>query len=346
VQEAGGIAAIHVKQDTMYLAAIPEKQWYRFLIRESYWDHDCYRSRDLVELGPDPSQYIVYPGGRAYYIDPELEDRIRIKGGHPDPDELDDLLWPFVDEYIRHAVGAFRERQSPPAQPTVHSARQPVHLFDKRRIHFLRFGRMDQGPIGRVPAKILRPVRNRSRDEIEQYFLHAERILKAHERKAYVYVIFDLQRFFNELCAKTMPEALDPEAVDTYFVQELCRLNADNGFWAGMPVQDHLGDYLVRYLIMYFDLDYGRSDVLENLFNQFRNAHRRHKWPEQKKRVSFTTASSIFGVAADTLKQMSRREFSRLFRQKAMELHPDQGGRQRDFIRLSEAYKSIMQTKR
>ena len=130
---------------------------------------------------------------------------------------------------------------------------------------------MDQGPIGRVPAKILRPVRNRSRDEIEQYFLQAERILKAHERKAYVYVIFDLQRFFNELCAKTMPEALDPEAVDTYFVQELCRLNADNGSWAGMPVQDHLGDYLVRYLIMYFDLDYGRSDVLENLFNQVRN---------------------------------------------------------------------------
>ena len=54
----------------------------------------------------------------------------------------------------------------------------------------------------------------------------------------------------------------------------------------------------------------------------------------------------IFGVAAETLKQMNRRDFSRLFRQKAMELHPDQGGRQRDFIRLSEAYKSIMQTKR
>ena len=256
----------HLKRDTMYLAAIPEKQWYRFLIRESYWDRDCYRSRDLVELGPDPSQYIVYPGGRAYYIDPELEDRIRNQGGDPDPDELDDLLWPFVDEYIRHAVGAFRERQSPPAQPTVHSARQPVHLFDKRRIHFLRFGRMDQGPIGRVPAKILRPVRNRSRDEIEQYFLQAERILKAHERKAYVYVIFDLQRFFNELCAKTMPEALDPEAVDTYFVQELCRLNADNGFWAGMPVQDHLADYLVRYLIMYFDMDYGRQRPAGNSF--------------------------------------------------------------------------------
>jgi hypothetical protein len=330
----------------MYLAAIPEKQWYHFVIRESYWDRGCYRSRDLVDLGPDPAHYIVYPGGRAYYVDPELEDRIRDRGADPDPDELDDLFWPFVDKEIRHAVGAFRERQSPSAEPAGHGTRQPVHLFDKRRVHFLRFGRMDQGPIGRVPAKIFRPIRNRSRDEVEQYFQQAERILKAHERKAYVYVIFDLQRFFSELCAKAMPEALDPEAVDAYFIQELCRLNADDTFWAGMPRQDHLRPYLVNYLTMYFDLDYGRSNVLENLFNQFRNAHRRHKWPEQKNRVSFTTAGSIFGVAADTLKQMNRREVSRLFRQKAMELHPDQGGRQRDFIRLSEAYKSIMQTKR
>jgi hypothetical protein len=330
----------------MYLAAVPEKQWYRFVIRESYWDRDCYRSRDLVDLGPDPAQYILYPGGRAYYIDPDLEDRIRDQGTEPDPDNLDDLLWPFVDKEIRHAVGAFRERQAPPAAPAAHANQQPVHLFDKRRVHFLRFGRMDQGSIGRVPAKLFRPIRNRSRDEIEQYFLQSERILKAHERKAYVYVIFDLQRFFSEMCAKAMPEALDPEAVDTYFLQELCRLNVDEAFWAGMPRQDHLRPYLVHYLTMYFDLDYGRSNVLENLFNQFRNAHRRHKWPETKNRVSFTTASSIFGVAADTLKQMNRREFSRLFRQKAMELHPDQGGRPRDFIRLSEAYKSIMQTKR
>ena len=72
----------------MYLAAIPEKQWHRFVIRESYWDRGCFRSRDLVDLGSDPSQYIVYPGGRAYYVDPDLEDQIRDQGGDPDPDAL------------------------------------------------------------------------------------------------------------------------------------------------------------------------------------------------------------------------------------------------------------------
>ena len=220
----------------MYLAAIPEKQWYRFVIRESFWDHGCYRSRDLVELGPDPAQYIVYPGGRAYYIDPDLRTVSGPGAADPDPDELDDLLWPFVDEDIRHAVGAFRDRQSPPApnRPFKATASQCIFSINAAST-FCASVEWIRDPIGRVPAKIFRPIRNRSRDEIEQYFLQAERILKAHERKAYVYVIFDLQRFFSELCAKAMPEALDPEAVDTYFVQELCRLNADDAFWAGMP---------------------------------------------------------------------------------------------------------------
>lgn len=343
---AGEFANAPVGEDiTMYLAAVRDKRWYRFMIRESYWDGGCYRSRNLVDLGGDPSEHIVYPGGRAYYIDPDLEDEIRSRGGHPGPDELDDLLWPFVDEDIRYAVGSFRRRQGS-AETFSTAQRQPVHLFDKRRIHFLRFGRMDQGPIGRVPAKIFRPVRDRSRDEIEQYFLQSERIMKAHERKAYIYVIFDLQRFFSELCAKTMPQALDQEAVDAYFLQEICRLNQDAAFWAGMPLRDHLQDYLVRYLTLYFDLDYGHTDFLENLFNQFRNAHRRHRWPSPQQTVSHAEASRIFGVGEAALRKMNRRDFSRLFRQKAMTMHPDQGGRHRDFVRLSEAYKAIMQTKR
>ncbi len=328
----------------MYLAALPEKQWFRFVIRESYWDRNCYRSRDLVDLGCDPTEHIVYPGGRAYYVDPELEDLILDQGGTFDADELEDLFWPFVDEDVRYAVGSFRRRRQPPERKIDRDKRLAVHLFDKRRIHFLRFGQMDQGYIGRVPAKIFRPIRNRSRDEIEQYFFQAERILKPYERKAYVYVIFDLQRYFTELCAKTMPQGLNQEAVDNYFVQELCRLNTDDVFWAGMPLRDHLQDYLVRYLIMYFDLEYGRSDFLENLINQFRNAHRRHRWPEPK-RVPLDEAARIFGVNPEEIRRMTRRQVTRLFRRRALKCHPDHGGKPTEFIRLSEAYKSIMQSK-
>jgi hypothetical protein len=316
------------------------------VIRESYWDRDCYRSRDLVELGPDPGEYIVYPGGRSYYIDPELEDIIRSRGGDPDPDQLDDLFWPFVDQDVRHAVEAFRRRQAPFEPPDIRERSQPVHLFDKRRIHFLRFGRMDQGPIGRVPAKIFRPVRNRSRDEIEQHFLQAERILKPHEQKAYVFVIFDLQRFFSQSFARIMPQGLDQEMVDRYFMEEICRLNDNSDFWAGMQETDRLRDYLLRYLFMYYDHDYGQDRFMEDIVRQFMDAHRRHRWPTRAPKVSLASASAIFGVTAETLTQMDRRALSRLFRQKAMQLHPDQGGRQRDFVRLSEAYKSLLQSRR
>jgi hypothetical protein len=329
----------------MYLAAIPEKQWTRFVIRESYWDRGCYRSRDLVDLGGDPTEYIVYPGGRAYYVDPDLEERIVDQGGAFDADELENLLWPFVDEDVRYAVESFRRRRPTPHPEIAGGRDQAVHLFDKRRVHFLRFGHMDQGYIGRVPAKVFRPVRNRSRDEIEQYFLQSERILKPYERKAYVYVIFDLQRFFSELCAKTMPQALNQESVDNYFVQELCRLNEDRGFWAGLPVRDRLQDYLVRYLLMYFDLEYGRNDFLQNLINQFRNAHRRHRWRE-KKRMPIEEAGAVFGIAAAELSRMTRRQVTRHFRRRALQCHPDQGGKPTEFIRLSEAYKSIMQSKK
>jgi hypothetical protein len=329
----------------MYLAAIPEKRWHRFVIRESYWDRGCYRSRDLVDIGPDPTEYIVYPGGRAYYIDPQLEDHILERGGAFDADELEDLFWPFVDEDVRYAVGSFRKRRQPPERTVADDRKQAVHLFDKRRVHFLRFGRMDQGFIGRVPAKIFRPVRERSRDEIEQYFLHSERILKPHERKAYVYVIFDLQRFFSELCAKTMPQGLNQKAVDDYFVKELCRLNTDSVFWAGLPMRDHLQDYLVRYLLMYFDMDYGQSHFLENLINQFRNTHRRHRWPDRK-RMPLKEASRVFDIGSEELGRLTRHQVTRLFRRRALKCHPDQGGKPTEFIKLSEAYKSIMDTKK
>ena len=111
----------------MYLAAIPEKQWHRFVIRESYWDRDCFRSRDLVELGPDPSQYIVYPGGRAYYIDPDLEDQIRDQGGDPDPDAL-------VQQQKLHVVEVLYVFGVVEMQRNAHAALRPA--FEAARIGF------------------------------------------------------------------------------------------------------------------------------------------------------------------------------------------------------------------
>jgi DnaJ-class molecular chaperone len=50
-------------------------------------------------------------------------------------------------------------------------------------------------------------------------------------------------------------------------------------------------------------------------------------------------------VTAAVLKAMSRRELTRLFRQKAREHHPDTGGQAESFIRLQEAYQSLVRRK-
>ncbi len=61
----------------MYFALKTIKGGTRYFIRESYRDGKCLRSRDLFDLGTDPSQYIVYPGGNAFYIDETVDDRLR-----------------------------------------------------------------------------------------------------------------------------------------------------------------------------------------------------------------------------------------------------------------------------
>jgi len=327
----------------MYLAVTRARQRLNFVIRESYWEAGCWRSRDLADLGRDPAHHIVYPGGHAYYVDPALEERLQTCSTSFDADNLDDLFWPFVDADVRYAVEAFRKRRrrTPPAT-AAHPA--PVHLFDQRRLHFLRCGRMDQGAIGRLPANFFRRVRDRSRDEIEQYFMQAERILKPHERKAYVYVIFDLQRFFSQLCARTMPQGLDPEKVDEHFEAEICRLDGDARFWAGHPRRAGLHPYLVRYLTMYFDSDYPQSTWLEDLVRQFMDRHRRHR-PPPPPRMDLEDAASLLGIAPAALGRLTRREVTRRFRRKALALHPDQGGEHTAFIRLAEAYREVLRHK-
>ena len=72
-----------------------------------------------------------------------------------------------------------------------------VHIFDKRRLHYLKFGRMEQGYLWLIPQKLFDILHHRSRDEIEQQFLDMEQQLNPQEYKAYVYVIFNLNQFFK-----------------------------------------------------------------------------------------------------------------------------------------------------
>ena len=87
----------------------------------------------------------------------------------------------------------------------------------------------------RLPDKLFNVLCGKSRDEVEQYFLIQERILRPRELKKYVYTIFNLEQYFEHVIAAQNPQNLNQEKMDDYFIQRICQLNEDDDFWSGMP---------------------------------------------------------------------------------------------------------------
>jgi hypothetical protein len=170
--------------------------------------------------------------------------------------------------------------------------------------------------------------------------------LAPREYRIYTYTIFDLQHFFNESFARAYPQMLSQDKVDTHFIEQICRLNADPIFWSGMKTTDWLHDYLIRYVLMHFDYEYGPSSYMEDHVWRFINDRRDYRPSRKRTTVTLKKASTILGKTRDELKKMNRQELARLYRRKAQELHPDKGGDHDRFVGLTEAYHTVMHTKK
>ena len=335
----------------MYLAQTNINGKIHYSIRESYREGDQFLSRDLIELGTDPAEYIKYPGGNAFYIDPAIEDRLDVLNVTRQDTNLEDIFWRFLDPEIQRALEHFRHREtllrkSRKSREKATKAESPVHIFDKRRLHYLKFGRMEQGYLWLVPQKLFKVLRNKSRDEIEQLFLDMESQLNPRELKAYTYVIFDINRFFNQSFAKKRPQYLEQSDIDDHFIEEICSLNRDLTFWAGMQTASRLHEYLVRYVLMYFDYDFATRSWVEDYIRNFINSRRDYQSPFEADSVTLEEAGAIFGETKDALKTMSRQNLIRIFRRRAQELHPDKGGDSEKFVELTKAYDMLLRTKK
>jgi hypothetical protein len=334
----------------VYLARKNIKGVTYYSIRESYRKGDQFLSRDLIDLGTDPAEHIIYPGGNAFYIDPAIEDRLDELGATFQDHELEDIFWRFLDPGIQRVLEHFRHREelsrkSRKTRKKSEKTEFSVHIFDKRRLHYLKFGRMEQGYLWLVPEKLFNVLHHKSRDEIEQLFLDMESQLNPREYKAYVYVVFNIHRFFSESFAKKRPQYLKQSDVDEHFIAEICKLNQDPDFWAGIPIASRLHEYLIRYILMYFDYDFADRSWVQDYIDNFINSRRDYRSPVKASSATLDEASSIFGEAKDALQGMNRQELIRIFRRKALELHPDQGGDPEKFVKLTNAYDMLLRTK-
>jgi hypothetical protein len=332
----------------LYLAHKIVDRQAHFFIRESYRDGEIFRSRDLFNLGPDPAGYIVYPGGNSFYVDSAVEDGLSSAGRKTTPDELDDLFWVFLKPQIKRALASFRDREKTWRKSERNTGARPAgtyHLFDRRRLFFLRTGRAHVTNFRSIPPGFFSAIDQKSRDEIEQNFIRMEYALHPHQLKPYVFSIFNLQSFFTEVYARATPYLLDQLKVDQCFVDVLCSLNDDRDFWSGSVKECRLHEYLVRYAIMFFDYDYEPRNPMQDYLRNFMNRHREHRPPPRRSFVSLREAGTIFNVDKTELKQMSRRDLARLYRRRALKLHPDKGGGTDEFIKLTDAYHSLLRRK-
>ncbi len=336
----------------MYLAKTVAKGKISYILRQSYLLDNTMVHRDLFDLGSNPEKFIVYPGRNAFYIHESIDDRLGDLGITADDDLLEDLFWPFVKPDIRRSVETFRQRRTNKKSHKELSAREKERLrkaitpFDKRRLHYLKFGRMDQGAVENMPPALFTDLMDQSRDEMEQHFIREERILKARELKSYVYVIFNLQGFFRSFMARRMPQAMDQDKVETHFVQEICTIN-EQLFQSNTkkPGQEKLHPYLVRYVIMFFDNDYLGSTLLDDFVNDFIYRHRFFKPKPQGPSLTTEKICSILTIDAETLESMGTKELTSLYRKLARKHHPDKGGSNETFVKLKNAYEEALKTK-
>lgn len=336
----------------LYLARSVLKSPVHYSLRLSYWNSadNSFCTCELADLGITPDKFICYPNDTSFHLKTDFVYHVSTLCGRDSETELERLFWPFVDPSVQQKMDHFFHRGTStasflPGKKLLSFDGRPPHSFDQRRLHFLRFGSTDQGKIFRMPPRLLAKLLNRSRDELEQYFLEEESRLREHELKSYLYAALDLQHHFSESYARRIPQALPPEKIDEVFLQELCLLNDNHDFWEERTDYSRLPVYLIRYLILFFDSSFPRQDRRFEQASEFMHGHREFRWPERRNKVSGTEISSIFGESEETLRKADKKELTRLFRKKAKALHPDTGGDHEKFVRLIEAYEELLRGK-
>jgi hypothetical protein len=334
----------------MYMARRKIDGRTHYFICRSYLEGRWWRSEDLLQLGPDPTRFIQKTGRDSFYIDEEIERKLREAGAEVARGEIEKLFLTFVSRSMQNSYdqSSFRSNYQGRIRLSYYEERRlqnQISLFDRRRLLFLKTGAMDLSGVGTLPIRYFRSLADKSRDEIEQNLLVQEAQLKPGEYKSYVYASLNLQRFFARREARTMPQLLDQERLAQVLVDELCRINGSYLFWMGKTTGKFLHPYLTRYLIMFFDYGWQAENYWEEYIRQFMDSHRQHRPPSSFSSLSEKAFADLFGKSREELRKLSCPELSRLYKKRAKELHPDKGGDHEKFILLNRAFKLLVREK-
>lgn len=334
---------------TFYLKLVRYRNNFHYILRETYLDQGVLKFRDLMDLGPNPSTYVHYPGGNGFYFSPIVEKTLREKGVEVSSDDLEMVFRPFLDPWVRTVINRHQRAQRPRTRvpcdlEDLVPGQRNVHLFDARRLYYLRFGRMDSGELAARRWKFLDIFLCKSRDEIESIIAAMERELRPSEYATYVYAALGVQLRFPQY-VREYPAALHQAMVDAYVLEGLCRMDADKAFFLGVERNGDGGGlhpYLTKYAWLYFDFEF-QVEIWDEAFG-FGN--RMGQQPAPRPALSLEQACLAFGISAEDFTKMTRKELIRIYRRKAKKMHPDKGGDHEDFVKLSKAYEHLLALKK
>ncbi len=334
----------------MYLAKLYNNTDPYYLLRISkQTEPHLFTHQTVFDLGCQPQDHFEIFAEQTVIFSPRLLGAVASHNIQKSEILLEELFFDFFPPHIQKKFNDFKThkeyKSGPLSADEKNAIKKQVHIFDRRRLYYLKYGAVDQSRLSNLHEKCCRPLLGMSRDEKEFFFQAEERSLEAGIYLQYIYAIFNLQRFFTQSFAAWMPEALQKDQIGDFLQEEICKLNSDVNFWQQKKAKTTLHFHLQRYLIMFFDHAATPPSFFDDFSRNFQNQFRNFTWPEQSNRRSPEQIAKIFDTTYDTLQKMSVEELNRLYRKKAMKLHPDQGGDSGEFINLTEAYQQLKQKK-
>lgn len=321
----------------MYIATIRDGRRTRYALRRTVQGPHGPAAETLLDLGENPTQLVRFERAGITYAQ-EIQEALA--GFEVDMDALDQAFSIFAPQGFTPSSGRRGVWKRTVLTRDEEESIRAVPAFDRRRMAYLRSGEINLSRIDEVNPRLFRQLPRQCRDEREHMFRRMEADLPRREARPYIHAIFNLQRHFADRAARNMPESIEQERLDKAFLHEFCLLWEDRTFDPHGEARENLR----RYACMHFDFDFAPADDFGRIFREFMNDFRK---PQAAARPapSPDQIRELFGLDMKEIRRMSKREFARVFREKAMSAHPDRGGDHEQFIRLLDAYKRLSATR-
>lgn len=113
-------------------------------------------------------------------------------------------------------------------------------------------------------------------------------------------------------------------------------------FWDDCLTAGRLNQYLVRYVCWFFDYEFSHGAYMEQWIREWIDRRRSFKPPQSKNRMQTDEVLAAMGISGKSFSGFTVKTLTRRYRKMARVRHPDHGGDHEGFIRLNQAFETLL----